>query len=106
MPMLNTEEIRSLCNDESIVLTAHVRDRMKKRGIQYDDLVLAVSCGEIIKQYEDDNPYPSCLILGNTADNRPLHVVVSTDGEILWFITTYYPGADKWCDKFRTRKAE
>ena len=102
--MLNIVEIKHLCNDDTILMTVHVRDRMKLRGIQYSDLVLAVSNGEIIEQYKDDYPYPSCLIHGYTADKRHLHAVVSIGSGRLWVITTYYPTLDKWDNNYKTRK--
>ena len=103
--MILVKDIKSLCHDDTIVITVHARERMKKRNISYDYLVLALSNGEIIEQYEDDNPYPSCLVLGYTSDNRPLHVVISIGSGVIWGITTYYPTLDKWEDDYKTRKA-
>jgi hypothetical protein len=99
------EKIKPFCKDENIVLTVHVRERMKKRGVWYSDMVAAVANGEIIERYEDDSPYPSCLILGHATSNLPLHVVIGIGDDKLWVITTYYPTLDKWEDGFRIRKA-
>jgi hypothetical protein len=103
--MYDIEEIKPLCTDENILLTAHVLNRMKKRGIQYSDMVYAIRNGEIIEQYENDTPCPSCLVLGYTPSNSPLHTVLSVDGETIWIITAYYPSSDKWDDLFKNRKA-
>jgi len=102
--MITMEEVKPLCTDETLVLTTHVRERMKKRGIEYSDLLFAVSNGEIIEQYKDDNPYPSCLVLGHTANNRPLHVVVSIGSGVLWVITSYCPAPEKWKKNFSERR--
>lgn len=60
--------------------------------------------GEIIQQYEEDKPLPSCLILGMTIHNKYLHVVVSTDDEYIYLITAYYPTLDQWEDDYKTRR--
>ena len=98
------ETIKPLCNDINIVLTVHVDEMMNKRNALYSDMVVAISNGEIIAQYEDDKPYPSCLILGYTVDKRPLHIVVSVDNDAMWVITTYYPTRDRWELDYKTRK--
>ena len=43
--------------------------------------------GEIIEEYPNDFPYPSCLILGKTTDNRIIHVVVGMNDTKLYLIT-------------------
>ena len=60
--------------------------------------------GEIIRQYPDDRPTPSCLILGWVTENIPLHVVVGCDGTFLYAITAYYPDPDEWEADMKTRK--
>ena len=104
--MLCMNEVKRLCTDDTILMTVHVRDRMKLRGILYSDLVLAISNGEIIEQYENDTPYPSCLVHGYTADKCHLHAVVSIGSGMLWIITTYYPASDKWHNNYKTRKVD
>ena len=37
--------------------------------------------GEIIEEYPNDYPYPSCLTLGNLNTKWPLHVVVGSNHE-------------------------
>jgi hypothetical protein len=60
--------------------------------------------GEIIEQYPNDYPYPSCLILGNKNTATPLHTVISCNGEKLWIITAYFPSSEKWMDDLKTRR--
>ena len=85
---LHIEELRKLCTDDAIIMTAHVIKRCN---------------GEIIKQYEDDKPFPSCLLLGMSVNDRYLHVVAS-DTINLHIITAYYPNVDEWEPDFKTRK--
>ena len=60
--------------------------------------------GEIIEQYPEDFPFPSCLIYGYTEDNKILHVVMSDEGTRSRIITAYFPDKEKWTANFKTRK--
>lgn len=102
--MLEITEIRKHNVLEKIAVTKHARNRLIERNITMDDIVNAVSTGEIIKQYEDDKPLPSCLILGYSEKNKKMHVVVSIDEEYMYLITAYYPDPLQWNADFKTRK--
>ena len=45
--------------------------------------------GQVVETYEADEPLPSCLILGYTQNNRPIHAAIAPDEaeEMLWVIT-------------------
>ena len=58
----------------------HAAERSRQRGIIARDIKCAVMNGEIIESYPDDFPFPSCLILGRTPDNVPIHVCMSDEG--------------------------
>ena len=104
--MLNIEDLRMLCTDDTIFLTQHLQQRMHKHGVRYDDLTSAMANGEIIEQYPNDYPYPSCLVLGFAENGDALHVVCGIGNGILWIITVYYPSADKWESDNKTRKGK
>jgi hypothetical protein len=69
-----------------------------------DDVVSAILSGEIIEQYPEDYPYPSCLVLGFTVNRQHLHVVCGTGNNELWLITAYYPDEQEWTEGFGMRK--
>ena len=92
------------CNDENIEITGHALLRMQQRGILYRDIKMALSSGEIIEEYPDDYPYPSCLVLGYTNENKGLHVVVGLSESKLWIITAYHPDLEEWCSDLKKRK--
>lgn len=102
--MLSIEELRKYNSPEHYVITEHARLRLFERGISIDDIQKAIANGEIIHQYEDDRPFPCCLILSFTSDERPIHLVVSIDGGYIYLITAYIPDADIWEDDFKTKK--
>ncbi len=75
-----------------------------ERDIQRDDVKNCIQNGEIIEDYPDDFPNPSCLVFGMTLANRILHVVAGSDGTYLYIITAYYPSADKFELDMKTRR--
>ena len=102
MPELTT--LKSLNIEEKIVLSEHARIRLIERGITVDDVINSINTGEIIMQYKDDKPFPSCLILGRDANGKYIHVVVSNDSDYIYLITAYVPNSDIWKEDLKTRK--
>ena len=95
---MNIEDVRMLCEAHSFVITDHCLKRMLERNIDINQIRQVILNGEIIEQYPDDYPYPSCLILGNG-----LHAVVGIGSDMLWFITAYRPNPDEWDSTLKTR---
>ncbi len=63
--MLDIENLRKLAKDDNKVFIAqHAMQRFRERGIKYSDVINCIIVGEIIEQYPNDYPTPSCLILG------------------------------------------
>ena len=104
MMLLHIEDIRNLCHDECIAMTKHAKSRLAERGISIEDIKNALKTGEIIKQYEDDTPFPSCLLLGASKQNTFIHVVASIDSGYLYIITAYYPDEKDWENDYKTRR--
>ena len=104
MDEINIEFIRKLCVNKNMRWTNHVLVRMLKRNITIPDVENALMTGEIIEQYPNDYPYPSCLLLGLTVNNKYIHVVCGTNALELYLITAYYPDPDEWSEDFRIRK--
>ncbi len=102
--MIDIEQLRTLNKAERIAITEHARLRLIERDISVNDIIRCIDTGEIIKQYEDDKPFPSCLILGTTIDGQYIHVVASHDSEWIYLITAYHPDANVWEPNFKTRR--
>lgn len=83
----------------------HAIERMVERGIDRKDVLKVYNEGEVIKEYPDDEPYPSRLMLG-WIGSRPIHLVVADhpDGELKIIITVYEPHPNQWVDGFRKKK--
>lgn len=102
--MIDITQLRALNKVEQIAITEHARRRLIERGISVGDIIRCIETGEVIKQYEDDKPFPSCLILGADIDGEYIHVVVSHDSEWIYLITAYHPDTEVWEPDFKTRK--
>ncbi len=88
-----------------LVFRVHAIRRMFERGITADDVRHVLETGDIIESYQEDQPYPSRLVLGFVG-NRPLHVVFADnkqDNQMI-VVTVYVPEVDQWDETFRTRK--
>lgn len=104
MYLIDIEVLQKLNVPNRIVLTKHAKERLIERNIAITDIINGIKTGEIIKQYEDDKPLPSCLILGFSVNNKYIHIVVSHDSDYIYLITAYYPNTDQWEIDFKTRK--
>ena len=80
---------------------------MFARAVSVDDVSGVVRDGEIIKEYPDDNPYPSVLMLGFVRGSA-VHVVVALDeaAKTAIVITAYLPDEQLWSDDFRLRRGD
>ena len=104
MEKLNINIIKQLIKNQKIRWTNHVMIRLLQRNITQNDVENALLNGEIIEEYEDSYPYPSCLIYGINLNDKVLHIVCGSNGEELWIITAYYPDNIEWERDLKTRK--
>ena len=102
--LINIEDIREYYKADRVFATAHAAERFRQRGIKASDIREAIGNGEIIEQYPDDYPYPSCLIFGKDKNDKILHICMSDEGSSSRIITAYYPDDTKWNEDFKTRK--
>ena len=102
--MINLETLKAYFESDSVFVSDHAAKRFRERGLRIKDVRNAIQSGEIIEQYPDDYPYPSCLILGTSSTGEKIHVVMSDEGTVSRIITAYFPAKDKWSDDLRTRK--
>lgn len=101
---LDINDLRRLCTEDKIKWSHHALKRLRERNISISDFEKCILCGEIIRQYPDDRPTPSCLILGWLTAEISLHVVVGCDSAYIYAITAYYPDVNEWQPDMKTRK--
>ena len=101
---MDIAQIKNLCLNKKLRWTNHIFVRLVQRGISMEEVTDVLLNGEIIEDYPEDYPYPSCLVFGITANKSPLHVVCGSNDEELWLITAYRPDPDTWSADFKSRK--
>ena len=102
--MIDIDVLRNYYASNLVYVTEHANMRFRQRGIKAKDVRTGVMNGEIIEQYPDDYPFPSCLILGKTDNGNPIHIVMSDEGSTSRIITAYIPDKDKWDESFKIRR--
>lgn len=102
------EKIQNCFKSEKALYTKHAKDEMERDrfgAIKEEEVFEAILNGKVIESYLEDEPYPSCLIYGNTYANRPLHIVCAyaKDVDKAIVITVYQPDSERWVDFERRR---
>lgn len=89
-----------------LVFRVHAIQNMFERNISTEDVHHTIEHGEIIREYLDDKPFPSRLVLA-WQGKRPLHVVVADDdkGQTI-VITAYEPDPFLWDSDFKRKNKD
>ena len=105
---MDLQLIKTLCADEKLRWTNHIFLRLVQRDISMEDVQNAILSGEIIEDYPDYYPFPSCLIIGHRSADSVIHVVCAPndEGTELWLITAYVPKKEKWMPDLKTRRKD
>ena len=83
----------------------HATRRSIQRSIAPAEIQQAVADGEIIEDYPDDYYGPSCLILGYTLTQRPLHIHCTyATRPLVKIITVYQPDPLEWVENYKVRR--
>jgi len=103
--IFNLEAIRFAIRRGRIEWQSHALERMAQRGILRAEVKEVLLKGEIIEEYPKDYPLPSALFLGR-AKGRPLHAVAAFNSEsgVVYIITAYEPGLDRFEPDLKTRR--
>lgn len=87
-----------------LIFRVHAIQKMFEREITPDDVKNVIDEGEVIREYIDDKPFPSRLILG-WSGKRPIHVVAADDDhDQIIIITAYEPDPQLWESDFKSKK--
>ena len=98
--MIEIESIVESIKSNRVRITDHADEEANNDGISLIEALETISTGEIIEQYADDKPYPSCLIYSKLESGDTIHTVWAfnraTNSSVL--ITTYRPDPKRWID--------
>jgi hypothetical protein len=89
-----------------IRITDHADEEAQADKLSFDEIFFSVFQGEVIEDYPNDFPYPSCLIYGDTFRGEPIHSVWAYNNENHWavLITVYRPDPERWITWRQRRK--
>jgi hypothetical protein len=97
-------QLRSKIAKDQFEFSQHAVDQSIIRHISIQEIREAFENCQIVEDYPDDKYGPSCLVLGFTLANRPLHMLCSYPSRpLVKIVTLYEPDPEEWVD-FRTRK--
>lgn len=98
-------KIQEAIKKGNVNISEHADEELENDAINDDELYHSVSHGEVIEDYADDKPFPSCLIYGKDKSNRPIHSVwaYSDKHKIAVLVTAYVPDPEKWIN-YKIRK--
>ena len=87
-------------------ITDHADEEAENDQLTFDEIYFSVLNGEIVEDYPNDKPYPSCLIYGKTFTGDPVHSVWAFNEQSQWavLITVYRPDPDQWIEGRKRRK--
>jgi hypothetical protein len=95
--MKTLTEIRRQLASGEFEFSRHAFRRAVERNISEVEIRQAGAKATLIEDYPDDKYSPSCLLLGFTRAERPLHLQVSyADSELVKIITLYEPDENEW----------
>ncbi len=102
--MKSLETTRQQLMSGKFDLTRHALKRVVERNISRKEIMETGNNVIIIEDYPDDKYTPSCLLLGFTQANRPLHLQTSRlDSPRTTIITLYEPNEDEWINYSQRR---
>ena len=101
--------IKQAAEEEKVDFSIHAEYEMLNDEygiIKTDEVLEVIQNGNIVEEYPETFPLPSCLINGKTNKGKPLHIVVAYDeeDESLQIITVYRPNPNLWKQDFKVRK--
>ena len=102
---MRIEDLLRAITGGRIRVSDHADQEANDDRLSYDEIAASVMRGEIIEDYPQDRPYPSCLVYGENEKGEPIHSVWAyNEGEgAAVLITVYRPDPRRWLD-WRTRR--
>lgn len=102
---MDISEIIDAINAKRIRITDHADEEAQADNLKYEEIYFTALHGEIIENYPEDKPYPSCLIFGEISSGDPIHSVWAYNEESKWtvLIAVYRPDPSLWID-YKIRK--
>ncbi|MGH9793932.1 MAG: DUF4258 domain-containing protein [Candidatus Acidiferrales bacterium] len=103
--MIEIGQIVGAIEANCVRITDHADEEAVSDRISIPQLLERFNDSEIIEQYPDDKPYPSCLIWSES--NGPVHSVWAYNAKTAWaiLVTVYRPDPQRWIN-WRVRRPQ
>ncbi len=101
-------QIQEKVKQQQYRLTSHAEQEREPDRITKEEIeeTLLSHQAEVIESYLEDARGRSCLVLGFTKGERPLHIVCGLGAEMLIIITVYRPDPKQWINWRLRRKTK
>ena len=101
---MDLDTIIGKLQNNKFFLSEHAEKEKQADMITYNEMDKCFTDLELLEDYPNDSRGHSCLILGFSDKNNPIHFVIGNlDQEKLLIITMYRPDENKWIN-FKKRK--
>jgi hypothetical protein len=104
---MDIENIVDAIRNNRVRITDHADEEAFDDSLTFEEIYFSVMYDEIIEDYPNDKPYPSCLIMGKNFSGDPIHSVWAYNPINQWtvLVTVYRPDPERWIDwKVRVKK--
>ena len=103
--MIEINKIIQAIQADRVIVSRHAREEAENDNLKLEPILFSAIKGEIIENYSNDRPYPSCLIYGVSQQQEPIHSVWAYNQDNGWaiLITVYRPDPQQWIN-WRTRR--
>lgn len=98
--MIGFEWIQSCIQDGNYYFSAHGDQERQNDNLLIGSIETALLNGKILEEYEDTGRGESCLVMGFTDTNKPVHIVCGRMGDSLVIVTVYIPAKPKFKNPF------
>ncbi len=102
---MDIDNIIGAIRHNRIRITDHADEEAENDRLTFDEIYFSVFNGEVIEDYAEDRPYPSCLIYGQSFKGDHIHSVwaFNEQSQYAVLITVYRPDATQWI-RWRERR--
>jgi hypothetical protein len=104
---VNLANIKEAIQTGKVRITDHAYEEANADRLKFDEIYFSAMNGTVIEEYQDDSPFPSILIFGQSFAGDPIHSVWAYNHKNQWavLITVYRPDPNLWVDcKLRKRQ--
>jgi hypothetical protein len=88
--------LRTLVAAEQLRLSLHASKKLAQEASTVDEMITAIANSALLENYPHYHIGPCCLLSGQTAIWRAMHIACSTTTPTVTIITVYKPTPPKW----------